>query len=210
MNRYLISVTTPNYAGKTGRFFTSLPLIRSCKPVTILLDFNDSTDGGGKVESTLRQTVDWVEFRHLPLPPSASFGMIQAGQFLDALPEADDTDLVLLTDMDIDVQRSLLPEEWEYLEHVTETGRLAATWNGGSGDNLKLEGQRIGLSEEWVKANCDVDIETVPCMNCGVMAGRVFMFRELRHYYERLCEGFFAAAPHRSRCQWLQNWIVHW
>lgn len=72
MTRYLVSVTTPSYLPRTGAYFNSLGLIRSAWPVTILMDFNPTTDPDGEKEKVLREAVHWTLFRHMPLPPTHS------------------------------------------------------------------------------------------------------------------------------------------
>jgi hypothetical protein len=206
VNRYLVSVTNPSYVPKTGRYFNSLALVRSARPVVVLLDFTPETDPEQQVERALRESVHWAEYRHLPLPATHSNYMIQHC-FMDALPDVPDDDLIVLTDLDLEVQRDLTESEWKWVEALGPD-RLAATWNGGSGDNLFYEADRITLAEEWVRA-LDCDVTAIGCMNCGVLAGRAGAFRTLQTHYERLCDGFYAASSHRSRCQWLINYVVH-
>jgi hypothetical protein len=208
-DRYLVSVTTPSYVPKTGQYFQSVGHIRSAKKVCVLLDFTPETYPDGAMETLLRDTFPFVEYRHLTLPWSHSNYMIQHGPFLDAIPEAKDDDLICLTDMDVTVQRDFTAREWEYFEGLGPH-QLSATWNGGRSDNLKIEGGRIGLTDEWMAKwwSGAGHPEDTPCFNCGVMIGRVSAFRELQKGYESLCQRFYAASPHRSRCQWLINYCV--
>lgn len=208
MNRYLVSVTTPSYVPHTKRYFDTLPLIVSAEPRCVMLDFTPETDPAGKVEGALREAVDWVDFRHLPLPASHSHFMVQHGAFLDAFNDVKGDDLICLTDLDIAIQRDLTEKEWGWLEQVTAGGRLCAYWNGGSGDNLQLEGDRIGLAAEWSARHAPDGLDRIPCYNCGVLFGRASAFRQLQGHYERLCGEFYALAPHRSRCQLLINYCV--
>lgn len=208
-NRYLISVTTPNYVCKTGRYFDSLPLVGSAHPAVVLLDFNEQTDPDGAIENRLRQEVDWPTFRKMALPASHSHYMIQHGRFLDALEFVRPDDLICLTDLDIQLQRDFLPEEWAEFDRLNDH-QIAATWNGGEKDNLKLEADRIELTAAYrEKVGGDEALAQIQCRNCGVLVGRVSAFRRLQGLYESLCEEFYANAPHRSRCQWLINWCLH-
>lgn len=208
-DRYLISVTTPDYVKQTGRYFNSLALIQSAQPVVILLDFNEQTDPDRKIEQILRADVDWPVYRHMALPASHSNFMVQHN-FLDALPELSDDALICLSDMDISIQRDLSENEWTWIDNVTSEGLLCAYHNAGAWDNLKLEGERISLSDEWVALNChDHNVSRVPCYNAGLMFGRASVFRRLKGHYERLCASFYEHTVHRSRCQWLINWCVH-
>jgi hypothetical protein len=209
MTRYLISVTTPNYIPKGARYWNSLGLIRSAKPVIVLLDFTPETDPEGRAEAGLRGAVDWAEYRHLPLPDTHSNFMVQHGRFLDALPDLPDDALICLTDTDVRIQRDLTEVEWVQLAADTAGGQLCAYYNCGPNDNLALEALRIDLSDDWKsRYGTDDYLKVIPCNNCGVLFGRAGAFRCLQTLYESLCEEFYANAPHRCRCQFLINYCV--
>lgn len=208
MNRYLISVVTPSYVPKTVQYFSTLPLIVSAQTVTVLLDFNPTTDPDGSVEGQLRGLCPWQQFRKMDLPPTHSNFMVQ-DSFMGAFPDLQDDDLVCLTDMDGFWQRDLTEKEWEWMAEVAGKGSLLAYYNGGKVDNLQLEGERIGLSGEWVRENCSLNPAELGCWNCGFMVGQAGSFRYLQKVYGHLWDSFSQAAPHRSRCQWLINYLVH-
>lgn len=206
-DRYLVSCTTPSYVPKTGRYFNSLPLVVSAKPVVILVDFTPETDPEGKVEQTLRDALDWVEFRHMPMPATASSGMVQ-DSFISVLDDIPADALVVLTDLDIEIQRDFTDREWEWLEQL-KRGQVAAYWNCLETDNLALEARRIGLSAEWKASYGDEVLSRIACMNCGVLVARAGTFRDIQPVYESLYHEFASHAPHRSRCQFLLNWVWH-
>lgn len=206
-DRYLVSVTTPGYVAKTGRYLNSVGYVRSAKTVCVLLDFTEKTDPNGQIEAALREVYDWIDYRRMPLPPTHSFFMVQHGKFLQALPDVADDALLCLSDMDVELQRDISPEEWTSLEGLSSS-RLSATWNAGVGDNLLFEAERLGLTLPWQGVTAE-EASQIPCMNCGLVAGRVKAFRDLEAYYESLCDSFYAATQHRSRCQWLINYCVH-
>jgi hypothetical protein len=210
MSRYLVSVTTPSYVPKGIRYWHSVARIRSCKPVAVLMDFRPETDPDEKVGRGIREWLPYVEFRNMPLPTTHSHYMVQHGRFLEALPDLKPDDLVILTDTDVQIQRDVKGEEWDWLDRNVSGDRLAAYWNCLKTDNLELEGQRIQLSGEWKERyGDDAYLRTVPCYNCGVLCGRVRAFRNLQFWYEQLCDEFYRHAPHRCRCQFLINYVVH-
>jgi len=185
-------------------------LITSAIPRVVLLDFNERTDPNTKVETVLRYTLDWVGFGKMDLPDSHSHKMIQAGQFLDALPEIEPDDLVCLTDLDIEIQRDFTEQEWQHLEEYLWKDEIACYWNCLETDNLELEAKRIELSEEWKnRYGNNEHLRQISCMNCGVLIARASVFRKIQTVYEGLCQEFYANAPHRSRCQFLLNWCFH-
>lgn len=216
MKRYLISVCTPNYVQRATPYFQSLPLVRSVEPRVVLLDFNAATDCDGRTEQALRSAMPYVEFRKMDLPASHSNYMIQHGVFLDAVPEVEDGDLVILTDMDIRIQRDFTQAELDWMDarfkaHDRFGYDVAASWNAGPSDTLAHEAVRIGLSEDWIKQYAPLTgLSSIPCMNCGVLVARAYVFRMIQHLYEERSEEFYAATAHRSRCQFLLNWCFNW
>lgn len=216
MKRYLISVCTPNYVQRATPYFQSLPLVRSVEPRVVLLDFNPATDCDGRTEQALRSAMPYVDFRKMDLPASHSNYMIQHGVFLDAVPEVNSDDLVILTDMDIRIQRDFTKTELEWMDRTLNDVEwsgwdVAASWNAGPSDTLVHEAVRIGLSEDWIREyEPKAGLESVPCMNCGVLVARASVFRAIRKVYEERCDEFYAATAHRSRCQFLLNWCFYW
>lgn len=208
MNRYIVGVTNPPYTVHAASYFQSLPLIRSAKPVCLLLDFTPATDEEGKIEAALRQTMPWLEFRHLPMPVTVSFGMVQ-DSFISALPELPDDAVVCLTDLDAKWQRDFTEAEWANIEAGCDDNSIWAYWNCGEGDTLALEAERIGLSEEWTKniPPTPTILSSTPCYNCGFLIASAGVFRRIQEQYARNYEYFFKQSSHRSRCQFLLNWV---
>jgi hypothetical protein len=204
---YLVSVVTPDYVAKAKQYLTTLPLIRTCRPTVILLNFTEATDPEHKVERALRSALDWVDFRHLSLPKTHSHNMIQHC-FLDAIPELEVKDTVCLTDTDVTIQRDFTSEELNHFHNAPYNATdIDAYYNVGADDTLEWEAKRIGLSEEWIAKYAPPEgLASIPCYNCGVMIGRVGTFQKVQRLYEAHCEEFYAAAAHRSRCQFLINW----
>lgn len=208
MDRYLVSCLTPSYVGRATSYFKSLPIVVSAKPIVILLDFTPETDPEGKVERSLRTALDWVEFRHMALPDTHSHFMCQ-DSFVSVLDDLPDDALICLTDLDIEIQRDFTDREWEWLEQL-KRGQVAAYHNCLETDNLALEARRIGLSDEWKASYGDDEyLSRIACMNCGVLVARAGTFRDIRPVYESRYHEFASHAPHRSRCQFLLNWVWH-
>jgi hypothetical protein len=181
-----------------------LPLVTSCNPVLILLDFTPETDPDGKVERGLRQLLEWVDIRKMELPATHSNYMVQHC-FLDALPDLPDDALVCLTDLDITIQRDFDADELKWMTDTLQEDDIGIYYNGTASDSLALEAERIGLSQEWIAANTDGRLNEHHCLNCGVMVARAGVFRQIQKEYESKCMEFYLHAPHRSRCQFLLN-----
>ena len=206
---HLIAVTTPNYVPKAMPFLHSLSVVRSAAVHVVLLDFNDKTDPAGHIEKRLRFDFPQIDFRSMEVPPTASFGMIQDCVW-DAFDDLSGDELACLCDADIVVQRSFTEGELRAFDTCLDYKSIAAYWNGGEWDNLWLEGRRILLSEDWImKYKPTTGWTSVKCMNCGVMIGRVGMFRRVQKEYGNLYSEFAAASDHRSRCQFLLNYVWH-
>jgi hypothetical protein len=156
-----------------------------------------------QVEQGLRRSMPYLDYRKLPLPPTVSSGMVQ-DSFVDAFSEAADDDLLILTDMDIRIQRDLTEAEWKWAEAAIDSHSIGVYYNCGDGDTLAMEAQRIGLSQQWIERWVPVDLSDVPVRNCGVMVARASVYRQIRKVYGRYYEEF-AASAHRSKCQFLLN-----
>lgn len=208
MNRYLVSVTTPDYLPKTGAYFNSLGLVTSASPCVVLMGFDEMTDPNGVLEKMLRETVHWAGYGKMPLPPSHSHKMAQHGVFLTALPEIKDDDLVCLTDLDIRIQRDFYSEEWGTLAALLRDNQIGVAYNATSSDRMAYEADRIGLSKMWQAANTKEGwADSTHCYNCGVMIARHSVFRRIQVEYETLCGEFYRNTPHRCRCQFLINYV---
>lgn len=208
MSRYLIAVTTPNYVGRTQQFFATLPLIRSMQVKVVLLDFTDATDPEQRIEKALKASMPYIDFVHMPLPPTHSNYMVQ-DCFLSAFPEIKDIDLVCLVDADIKIQRDFAQAELERIYNYAYHMNIYAYYNGGEDDTLAQEAERIDLSNEWKEKYGTIGDRTLydlSCYNCGVMIAEAGVFRKVQKVYAEHCEEFFRASAHRSRCQFLINW----
>lgn len=206
MKPILIAVTTPNYIPRAVPYLQSLPLIVSAESRLVLLDFNEQTDPSQATETMLRQHLDWVRFGKMDMPASNSHSMIQHGRFLDAFPDIRPDSKVILTDMDIVIQRDFSESELRWMADLDDD-EIGVWWNGTAADSLALEADRIGLSREWIERWCvGIDLKDFHCFNCGVMIATARTFRALQEVYEQHCDEFYAHASHRSRCQFLLNW----
>lgn len=227
MNRYLVSVITPNYVLKAGHYLDSLAKVDSAYSACIAMF------AGAKpslAEAFLWDKLDSIysrlDFFYWDRPATHSHNMVQWGVFLDALPFAQPDDLICLTDTDLVVQRDLTEAEWSQIEAACADGNFCASWNCGQTDTLWAEAQRLQLGRKWLADNlndllpamqtdgqCKLDVleyaySQLPCFNCGVLFATVATFRRLQRAYESRCEEFYKATAHRSRCQLLMNYCL--
>lgn len=229
MNRYLVSVITPNYVLKAGHYLDSLAKVRSAKAICVLMETPEKLT---KASEYLWEGMEKWLYPEVPTPLwqrplTHSHNMVQWGVFLDALPFAQPEDLICLTDTDLVVQRDLTAAEWEQIEAACAEGNFCASWNCGPTDTLFSEGNRIGLSTKWAQREFatleekdllpplepqqrqgDGWLWEVPCFNCGVLFATVSTFRRLQAAYESRCADFYKATAHRSRCQFLINYCL--
>jgi hypothetical protein len=137
-----------------------------------------------------------IDFRPMPWHDSQSFGMIQHGRFLDALPHLSDDELINLSDADVLIQRQYTDAEVAFADAI-DGNTISAGINSchaPGGDLLDLEAVRIHYPY--------VRDDGAKCWNCGNMLGRVSAFRRIQPWYEEDCQDFYRKAPHRSRCQY--------
>jgi len=229
MQRYLVSVITPNYVLKAGHYLDSLAKVGSATPICVQMDTDPLRSSAEEyLWRRLDSVYSWMDFVGWHRPDTHSHNMVQWGRFLDALPFVQPEDLICLTDTDLVVQRDLTEAEWSQIEAACADGNFCASWNCGRGDNLWLEKQRIALKQDWLaKATSEIDAtnylkydgetkinvlqwyyEQLPCFNCGVLFATAASFRRLQAAYESRCAAFYAATSHRSRCQFLMNYCL--
>lgn len=231
MNRYLVSVITPNYTLKAGHYLDSLHNSQTARNCCILMDTPQplsevERDCWERLPLVYRYNSAKLEFHRWHRPDCHSHNMVQWGRFLDALPFVQPEDLLCLTDTDLVVQRDLSEAEWKQIEAACAEGNFCASWNCGPTDNLWAEAQRLKLSRKWLADNLSdlysalvSDGETkldvleyaysqLPCFNCGVLFATAATFRRLQAAYESRCAEFYAATSHRSRCQFLMNYCL--
>lgn len=223
MQRYLVSVITPNYVLKAGHYLDSLWCVKSAKKVCVLMDTPEPKSAVASSVWRALQAEMYVDVQ-TPLwsrPDCHSHNMVQWGRFLDALPSAAPDDLICLTDTDLVVQRDLTEAEWSLIEAACADGNFCASWNCGWSDSLLAEAERIRLDQKWLQRefakieNQQKECEfweqwfvRIPCFNCGVLFATAATFRRLQAAYESRCAEFYAATSHRSRCQFLMNYCL--
>lgn len=189
---HLVCVVTDNYLDRARAFLRSLLVIRTARCHCVCHGFKPS--------GRLVELYPWVEFHFMPFAPSQSHGMIQHGRFLDALPQFGGDELVVLSDADVLVQRDFRPEELARF-HAYDMSTMGLGRNSHDTDTLAEEKQRIGILGDEVNPYQGLELGQIPVYNCGVMVGRVALFRRLQSEYETDCFEFYGRCGHRSRCQ---------
>lgn len=197
----LVSMLTENYVERARPFLHTVGRLSDIRHCIVCLEFS---------HESMQRRYAFPHFFSMPRHWSeSSLGILQHGRWLDALWDALDDEVYLLSDADIVVQRDFTPEERERFESCGENSFLAG-WNAGEGDNLLREAERISLSP---KANnlmvSDTAWSIIPCFNTGILAMRGRNWKRLRDLYESRCERFYVLTSHRSRGQWLMNWCLH-
>ncbi len=197
---YLVSCMTEDYVHRTGPYLNSLSNVTGVTKVVACVGFQPSLE--------IKSQYPDIDFRHMELPASHSFGMVQHGCFLEVLQELKSDELIILSDMDIIIQRDFTPgERKRFSKYDGQTIGMAL--NMIPIDTLKWESQRLNLSEKGVKDFLlEPEMEYIHCYNCGVMVAQKSLFQILKVSYEIWCESFYAQTSHRSRCQFLINWCI--
>lgn len=190
---HLATSLTEDYLDRGRPFLRSLARVRQARCWCVCYGWTP-TPG-------LRRDVPHLSFGTMPRHASESFGMIQHGRWLDALPDIESGAVAILSDADGEFQRDLAASEVRrLLAYDDET--FGAGWNSGPDDDLIAEGERIGLRDHKVFPG------EAPLYNCGLLVMRTPLWRRLQDLYESRCEEFYGLSNHRSRCQWLVCWCL--
>ena len=189
---HLICSITDNYLDRAGPFLDSLKSVRNAKVWCVCHGF--------RLPRGFSVCFPWVEFTFMPFASSQSYGMIQHGRFLDALPMLQSNDLLVLSDADVLVQRDFEPEELERF-HAYDSNTLGVGNNEGEGDNLFEEARRIEILAAETDHYKHLELKNIPVYNCGVMVARAGLFRRIQEEYEKDCYEFYGRCHNRSRCQ---------
>lgn len=154
-----------------------------------------------------------VDFHPLPLPEALDccdpdFLCMQHGTFLDALT-VDEDDVVLLIDgTDVVLQRDLTPIELDMLENLGEEA-VAVGWNGGPGDTLRQEWDRLNPKAKLTAAeHAFGELGRIPVYNCGVLAMRARTWDAVRATYIEAWRSRPLFGNPRC-CQFLLCWCFH-
>jgi hypothetical protein len=146
----------------------------------------------------------------IPLPAHLAQGhtgnfCIQQGCFLDVLDCADD-DVIVFTDGDIRMQREPSEAELSWLSSIPPD-TIALAWNGGPGDTLINEADRIALDEEGRAMFAPVLHRNV--YNVGVIVTRASAYKRIYERYMELWPAFAPHTEHYARNQFLMCAVVH-
>lgn len=213
---HLVSLLTENYVPRALPFLNSLSNFAGLGRAIVCLGFDPESHG---LNTGYRSLSFYTMPRHWS---ESSLGILQHGRWADALPEFHDDDVYLLSDADIIVQRPMYPGEHDLFTNCPADMFLAG-WNAFgpgelhvNGDNLLLEAERIGLtencndySEKHLAFGTPASWGKIPCFNTGILAMRGITWKRLRDLYESRCERFYKLTSHRSRGQWLMNYCLH-
>lgn len=180
---HLVCTITEDFQLKAAKFLSSLQKISRVDCNCVCYGFNPS---GG-----LKDTFPYINFFTMPKHPSESYGMIQHGRFLDALPHFGNDDVLNLSDVDVIVQRNYSNSEYQLFNSFGQN-MIAVGQNESRHDTMAKEAERIGYDEEV----------NLPIWNCGNIVASVGLFRRIQKQYESNCQEFYKKCTHRSRCQY--------
>lgn len=192
----LTTSITSNYFIKGLPFICSMADIGSCKLKVITPEFD--------APRIYKHLFNFIQFINIPLPQSHSFKMIQHGAFLDAFPDVDENEIIIISDADIFLQRDFTKEELEKIKQLNDN-QIMVGYNAGINDTLMLEVDRLNLVNNTFSGK----INNKTIYNTGVMIAKKKVFQKLRIAYEDICGYFYQVCNHRSRCQYLINWCLY-
>jgi hypothetical protein len=174
---------------------------------------------GFEASSVLKKTYPTIRFTQLNLSDikwQNTNYCLQHGDFLQAI-DAKDNDLIIFTDADIVMQRTVSSLDYSYLASL-EPGEICLGMNSGESDNLLREHLRLEAlagkefqtpHSDIIEAKYGVNLVHLPCYNTGVMAAfrkdYQFMFDE----YLKEIAFVDKAYGHYAKQQWLMGLIAN-
>jgi hypothetical protein len=154
-----------------------------------------------------------IEWRPVPIQKLRAKNpnnCLQHGEFLEFDdPNAQDDDIVIFTDGDIELQRWFSDAELARLEMLPANG-VAVAHNEGSWGSLLREIQLLQPKTDLarIKIAFPGDWDAMPCFNTGVLIARRSAYRALcEAYVERFAE-IDALLGHYAKQQWLLSWLL--
>jgi hypothetical protein len=127
----------------------------------------------------------------------------QHGSFWQVLDDYEEA--IVFTDGDLIMQRPFTPAEMAWAEGV----EFSAGWNGGPGETLRIEAQRLRPTKSIDAIRDDFPLmDKEHCYNIGCMIAKGETFKRIHERYLELwskaCEDF----GHMARQQWLVCYVV--
>ena len=144
---------------------------------------------------------------NLGAPPETE--CIQHGSFLQVIPGNDD-DILIYSDGDMIMQRSLTQGEIDWLENFPD-GMVSAGWNSGPGETLMDEATRIHPKiTPWDTLKIwSTHILHLNCFNVGVLIARRSTWQRIYDAYIERWEKIGTTFEHQGRQQWLICYCFH-
>lgn len=133
-------------------------------------------------------------------------GCIQHGNWIPYLP-AESDDMIVLTDADITMQRSLTPDEWKLLDDWP-AGAVGIGPNASPADTLLDEARRIRIRVDDLPPRFWPGRDAPLCGNAGVLIARRGTWLELWAACLALHEDVRPLFPHAAAMQWTINLAI--
>ena len=134
---------------------------------------------------------------------------MQHGGFLSALSFLRETDIIIYTDADIELQRPLSPNEIELLRGFQDDD-VGVGYNESKDDRLSLEALRLKptVAPEELSTRYP-GIDTLLTYNTGVLVANAKTYGRLYDMYNQHWPDFAPVFDHYAKQQWLLSYLVN-
>ncbi len=168
--------------------------------------------GSGDFSCIKEDAFENIEFVELPLSEKVhpnSNGCIQHGDFLEALPLVDADDIIVFTDADMLLQRSLSDHEIDFLQNLQES-QVCVSYNWSKEETLIHEAAKLGGIRDEAKARefFGDSWSNMLIFNVGVLVARQCDIERLRTIYNECIGNFLPVFSHVARQQFLMSLIL--
>jgi hypothetical protein len=200
---YLLSGINCTYLTKAERFIRSMPPSNQISNIIITLDFS--------ADASLKQKYGHIRFVELDsnrVRAKNSNSCLQHGGFLDALDWVGDEEVIIFTDADIDIQRSMNPDEISFFSGLAEN-EIAVGYNASPLQTLKEEARALlPLENDEAIEACFPGFATLKVYNTGVVAAKKKTYKALYEHYVREWDKADRLFAHYAKQQWLLSYLI--
>jgi hypothetical protein len=201
---YLMTGINEPYLTRAEPYLASINRDSNVQNVVITLDFQVPAE---YVER-------YPRIRFLPISSSMiqspnDNSCMQHGGFLSALNFVRETDILIYTDADIELQRPLGDSELELLRGFQD-GDVGVGYNESKEDYLSLEAQRLKptVPLEDLSARY-ADIDKLVTYNTGVLVANAGTYARLYDLYNQHWPDFAPLFHHYAKQQWLLSYLIN-
>jgi hypothetical protein len=200
---YLISGINRAYLTRAEPFIRSMLPSSHISNIIITLDFS--------VDTSFKQQYGHIRFVELDskhVQAKSSISCLQHGGFLAALDWVNDDDVIIFTDADIDIQRTMSPDELLFFRELADN-EIAAGYNASSSQTLKDEASAlIPLKKSEVIESLFPGFATLKTYNTGVVAAKKKVYQALYEHYVHAWDKVDRLFTHYAKQQWLLSYLI--